>query len=152
MSTMREKAKTLYDLSSEIQEIARKLLYPEIRKEMQEKWVRLEDAEQENRNIKYEFSRLSDLEIVTNQKNIKLEAEIQKLKEQLNDRKLWSREKGIALARCDHAYRDLEKKLDGICELFKVLGELPIKSLHGTYIIDIESYEKFKRKLEEMLR
>jgi len=37
--------------------------------------------------------------------------EIDKLKRQLEDKKFWSRSKGVALAKCDHAHTELDLKV-----------------------------------------
>jgi predicted metal-dependent hydrolase len=91
--------------------------------------------------------------------------EIQKLKEKLEDKKFWSRSKGEALAKCDHAYRDLEKELDGLKQklrelhrdfptiehYYEVAGDLETDSevLDEEYLK--KHLEEWKKKLKDVL-
>lgn len=53
-----------------------------------------------------------------------MELKVSELQEKIEDLKKWNREKGIALAQCDHAHTDLEKQ---ITEANKILND-PIPS------------------------
>jgi hypothetical protein len=95
--------------------------------------------------------------------------EIDDLKRQLEDKRFWSRSKGEALARCDHAHTELDLKVEKLererglqkqklqLHLAKYPKDHFIRDVNGkstgeTFIAKEKDFEKWLKELEELLQ